>query len=558
MASLIETLAGGVSNAPSGTAEFYIQGTGTLQTVYSDNEGTVVVAAPHGLDANGAINRYVKGRTDVVVRTQGGAVAKTFTFGGDAREVRVENAGFTGTLAGGGTGPGGRTTVDAILTMLFASLGAVDGKALVNGVATNISTALASSSGIFYSLKAYGAVGDNTTNDTSAIQACVNAAINAGGGIVFVNHGNYKITAAITVPAGSKVVILGESETGCIITQHTSGINGWLTFGTDSAEVSNITFARNTTAMSGRALQSAGKLNVRSCTFQGFAGTQLYAETATTTINAWGCSFDQTEAGSRMASAGASGAKVRFSNCHFAISVGSATSFDGAGGQFDLDSCTMTMSAAATSGVVFASGTVARFTGGRVDTGAVGSGTYSLSSGGTLVLAGSTIDGGAGATQLSSAGALYESGNSLGSTVTLGSPSTVFSEKRDRAVEATTTYSVDGPYSYTPDAMKRHHRLVFNHNSAGTHTITINNPSNDNVPVGSCLTLLLQNPSNQDMIAGFVTWGANYNAIVHKDASGGLGGASAGAGGIDSLATLPLNFVKYATGAGGWILVSGV
>lgn len=504
MASLIETLAGGIANAPSGTAEFYIQGTGTLQTVYSDNEGTVVVAAPHGLDANGAINRYVKGRTDVVVRTQGGAVAKTFTFGGDAREVRVENAGFTGTLAGGGTGPGGRTTVDAVLTSLFASLGAVDGKVLVNGAAVNISTALASSSGIFYSVKAYGATGAGVVDDTSSCQAATNAAIAAGGGVVYWPHGTYRISQ-VTAPAGSKVLFLGESEGGTIIRQHTGGINGWLLLGSDSTAISNITFARNATALSGRAVQAAGKLALYGCTFQGFAGTQLYAETATTTIDAYGCSFEQNEAGSRIATTAASGAKVRLTACSLSIGVASATSFDGTGGQVDLIGCTTALTAAATGGTVFSTGIVARVTGGKLDASAVGAGTTTVSLTGTLVIAGAQLLAGAGTLQLSNSGTLMEAGNDFASaTVTLGAPSTLYSHRRHRGLLETSQAS--GSFAYAPSMIYRTHVVRWGTGGGGASTLTINAPTPS--ATGDEFTLVLFNEHATQALA--LTWDATY------------------------------------------------
>jgi len=44
-------------------------------------------------------------------------------------------------------------------------------------------------------VKAYGAKGDETTDDTAAIQAAMNAVIS--GGTVFLPPGNYKVTATL-------------------------------------------------------------------------------------------------------------------------------------------------------------------------------------------------------------------------------------------------------------------------------------------------------------------------------------------------------------------------
>lgn len=50
----------------------------------------------------------------------------------------------------------------------------------------------------WYSVKRYGAVGDDTADDTSAIQSALNAC--PAGGIVYFPAGTYRITAPVTVP----------------------------------------------------------------------------------------------------------------------------------------------------------------------------------------------------------------------------------------------------------------------------------------------------------------------------------------------------------------------
>ena len=66
----------------------------------------------------------------------------------------------------------------------------------------------------------YGATGDGTTDDTTALQAAVNAAFyptasNFGGGILFIPRGTYKITTAITLP-NAPFHILGEGTASVI------------------------------------------------------------------------------------------------------------------------------------------------------------------------------------------------------------------------------------------------------------------------------------------------------------------------------------------------------
>jgi len=62
----------------------------------------------------------------------------------------------------------------------------------------------------FVSVMDFGAVGDNTNDDTAAIQAAVNAVLAAGGGTVYVPPGSYKVTATITLGASVSIVGLGK------------------------------------------------------------------------------------------------------------------------------------------------------------------------------------------------------------------------------------------------------------------------------------------------------------------------------------------------------------
>jgi hypothetical protein len=68
---------------------------------------------------------------------------------------------------------------------------------------------------IIYNVKVYGAKGDGINDDTAAIQAAINAAYDAGGGIVFFPKGTYLIMSGLTgfsnvhlLGAGMEIAIL--------------------------------------------------------------------------------------------------------------------------------------------------------------------------------------------------------------------------------------------------------------------------------------------------------------------------------------------------------------
>lgn len=86
---------------------------------------------------------------------------------------------------------------------------------------------------VVWDVKGYGAVGDNGTDDTAAIQDTIDAAHNAGGGVVFLPAGTYKVSAPLTVYAGTTIVGAGR-EASCIRQYATSGAT---IYGRDVASV---------------------------------------------------------------------------------------------------------------------------------------------------------------------------------------------------------------------------------------------------------------------------------------------------------------------------------
>jgi hypothetical protein len=60
-----------------------------------------------------------------------------------------------------------------------------------------------------FNIKTYGALGDGINNDTTAVQAAVNAAIAAGGGVVYAPKGTYLINQ-VNLTSASNCTILGD------------------------------------------------------------------------------------------------------------------------------------------------------------------------------------------------------------------------------------------------------------------------------------------------------------------------------------------------------------
>ncbi len=90
---------------------------------------------------------------------------------------------------------------------------AVDGSYTVttskSGITTSSKVITLSDTSIFVSVKGYGAAGDGTTDDTTAIQAALTA---GAGGAVLVPEGNYKITGTITIPPSTTLKGVGACD----------------------------------------------------------------------------------------------------------------------------------------------------------------------------------------------------------------------------------------------------------------------------------------------------------------------------------------------------------
>lgn len=220
MANLYEPLAisgaRGSDGSPvsSGRAWFFVPGsTGSQLTVYSDADGLAVLSQPITLDAAGRATVYTKAPARVQVEDSSGSVVCLSDRGNtsQAPEVEVENVGFTGTIlsgtSAGSQGAGGRTSLDAALSSLYASVGGIDGQLQIISGGSRIGAPRPLYSAItdlvvnvksFKNGSGLAVAGDGLQIDTTGVMAAINYVAGKGGGTVFFPPGNYLIDQPLT------------------------------------------------------------------------------------------------------------------------------------------------------------------------------------------------------------------------------------------------------------------------------------------------------------------------------------------------------------------------
>jgi len=216
--NLIAPLVSGIQGAENGVARIFVRGTTIRANYWLDFEATSTVSsgADVALDSNGGAEVYVDVLVTVQILSTSNAIIREFVAGVSAPAVEVRSPSFTGTKYADATGvtvtgTSQPTTLQAVLDLWQTQNGSPDWKVLVNGASVALPTALASVSGLFFNVKdpQFGALGNGTIDDTSALDAASTAASAAGGGVVFLPPGTYRRTTEWDIPINVSVLGVG-------------------------------------------------------------------------------------------------------------------------------------------------------------------------------------------------------------------------------------------------------------------------------------------------------------------------------------------------------------
>lgn len=195
----------GVETVLSASGDYTLTGAG------SDSGGTVHLAAVLASGATLRVERVMEFSQPTDFRTQGAFAPTTHTKAFDRVTMLVQQAVQQTAALGEDT--------DEALAELRADFEANPAAAVLDArtvLATSSTTArtLAARFADTRNVKDFGAAGDGTADDTTEIQAAIDAAYNAGGGLVLLPPGTYRTSATLVLKRGVVLQGIGRNRSG--------------------------------------------------------------------------------------------------------------------------------------------------------------------------------------------------------------------------------------------------------------------------------------------------------------------------------------------------------
>lgn len=355
---LIAVLACGVAGAENGYAELYRRSTSTRATWYTgfDATGANSSGANITLDSYGGAVVYVDEHVDVIVKASDGTTIRSFTSSAAAPAVEVISQSFTGVdYDDAESGASRPVPLDTVLDRWKTSAGTLDFNVLVGGVSRTLQS-LGAILATVYVVKdpQYGAEGDNSTDDTAAIQACITAAA-ATGGIVYFPPGTYKITSGLTIAGAVDLVGAGASASNILLYHATADILTYSITNTLPYRVAGLSIYP-AQANSGNVLDlgAAVKVSFVDCQIGSSTysdGTLLQiADSATCELTCNRCKFFTAAVAAKCVASVNIAARIRFDDCYFTPATNCTFNpyFDAAWLEMDRCYATVTSNAAHT------------------------------------------------------------------------------------------------------------------------------------------------------------------------------------------------------------------
>ena len=249
-----------------------------------------------------------------------GAVVEAKVGTGAITETKVGTGAITETKLGTGAVTSAKILDGTIVNAdVNASAGITAGKLSFTQAGTG-ATARTVDSKLkdIFNVKDFGAVGDNSTDDTAAIQACINAAEAAYRGVALFPRGLYRISASLQLP--SFVTLRGETKEGCWITNQGAPLNAphVVNKSPDAlifAAIEDLSFLFGTYGVKIDVTAEVAGLRFQNVSFFSHTEASFYCNKLLQTSTFTNCNFDSSKYGLRVPAA-TSNANT-FINCGF-------------------------------------------------------------------------------------------------------------------------------------------------------------------------------------------------------------------------------------------------